>query len=94
LAHRDWNTALNVAAHPLPSLTIEKIDDALSEIEAFLNSVDQLFDGTETAFEAVSLVADGNALSAWLKRGVAFEELESAQKIDWNYLRQSEYGAA
>lgn len=86
LAHSDLLTSLISGATPLPGVTRQMIEDALSSVREYLNIIDAHYNASETLYESFNLSTNGNALIAVLKNGLRYQELVSNGTIpreDW-----------
>ncbi len=93
LAHHDVDVALKVES--LPVLTFGVIKDTLKSIRDFMNECELYFNGSEMAYEAFSMSADGQALINRLKKVIAYDELEKLEVIERGYWRKkSKYKSA
>ena len=94
LAHRDLRVALDLAAEPLPGITLQMIDDALATAGEFLNTVQSHFCNSETAYEFLGMVGDADSLATYLVEALRYEELQRDAVVDWSDLDKSEWRGA
>ena len=95
LAHFDLDTSLQLDAEPLPGISRQMIEDALSLIRKYMNTIGIRLSQTETAYERVTMSGDdGEALIAWLKDGLDFNELARKLKKGRNELRSGKWSEA
>lgn len=86
LAHFDLLTAMKLSPNPLPDMSRQLIEDALSLVRQYLNAIEQHYNNSEIGYENFIMSSDGNALLATLRYGLRYEELLIEQKIpydDW-----------
>jgi hypothetical protein len=86
LVHSDIDVALKTV-EPLPVITFEAIKGTLGKIRDFMNECEGYFQDSETAYEAFTMSADGQALVNRLKKAIAYEELEKQGLIERGYWR-------
>jgi len=80
IAHTDLPTVFDRAGQPLPPVTRETIEKALSLLRGLLNFVVGHFESVETAYEYVQLIGDGDTIAHHLKRSQELEELEKQMR--------------
>ncbi len=76
LVHFDLNTSLQLDADPLPGVSRQMIEDALSLVRKYMNTIGIHYSQTETNYQnPIMWGTDGDALVALLKDGLDFSEL-------------------
>jgi hypothetical protein len=74
LAHIDLATALGTTATPLPAVTRQSIDDALEAIRAYMNAIEDHYDGAQTGYEYSMIHKGAAALVARLQDSRRYHE--------------------
>lgn len=88
LAHLDLTTAMKSNADPLPGISRQMIEDALSLVREFMNKIEGHYRDSEVGYEHFIMHSDGEALVAMLRSGMRYEELLKEEKIsydDWHH---------
>lgn len=75
LAHLDLQTAMKTSPTPLPGVSREMIDNALSTLRDYLNAIEQHYDNSECEYQNVVMSDDGDALIETIRDGLRYEEL-------------------
>jgi hypothetical protein len=76
LVHFDLETALRTGARQLPSVSRRMIEEALTSIRTYMNTIQGHYDDTETGYEHFIMHGtDGDALVWLLVKGLRYEEL-------------------
>ena len=83
LAHYDMPIALKKTT--TPTITFNAIKDTLKTIREFMDECELYFLDSETAYEALVMPADGQALINKMKKAIAYEELEKQGLIEHRY---------
>lgn len=94
IAHKDLNFTLHKKVVPIEEPSRMMFETALSDIRAFLNTVQTYFDKSETAYEHVQISRDGDDLIYALQQAVEFQKLESNRFIRFDWLDNSEFKEA
>jgi hypothetical protein len=95
LAHFDLDTSLQLEGEPLPGVSRQMIEDALSLIRKYMNTIGIHYIQTETGYERVTMSGnDGDALVAWLKDGLDFSDLARKLKKGRTELRSGKWNDA
>jgi hypothetical protein len=82
LSHRDYNTALDPKANPLPQITPQTVEDALAAIADFMNSFQQPFTGTTIMYmETITGLGDAANLVRHLRRAYEHIQLQKEGKV-------------
>ncbi len=82
LAHLDFDTAMKKGAQPLPGISRQMIEDALSLVREYMNTVERHYYQRETIYQRPIMArSDGNALVAILRHGFRYMELLRDEKI-------------
>ena len=92
VAHRDKEVAVGLEA--LPGISRLLIEDSLSAIRDFMNTIQLHFRDSTTAWEHTSMLADGNVLVSALKRSLAYSALVKEGTIPRTPLKQLPFGDA
>jgi len=74
-AHLDLTTAMKSSADPLPSISIQMIEEALALVRKFMNKIELHYRDYKTAYEHFTMQSDGEALVEMLRYGLRYEEL-------------------
>lgn len=91
LAHFDLLTAMKSSLSPLPDVSRQLIEDALSLVRQYLNAIEQHYNNSEIGYENFIMNSDSNALLATLRYGLRYEELLREQKIPYDDWRKSKW---
>lgn len=82
LAHFDFDTAMKKGALPLPGVSRQMIEDALSLVREYMNTVERHYHQPSTRYQSPSMSgSDGHALVSMLKYGFRYLELLRDGKI-------------
>jgi len=82
LSHRDYNTALDPKANPLPQITEKTVEDALVAIADFLNSFQQPFGGAMIGYmNTITGLGDADNLVKQLRRAYEHIQLQKQGKV-------------
>jgi hypothetical protein len=92
VAHRDKEVAVGLES--LPGISRQLIEDSLSAVRDFMNTIQLHFRDSTTAWEHTSMLADGNVLVAALKRSLAYSALVKERKIPRTPITQLPFGEA
>lgn len=76
IAHKDLLTARKISLEPLPGISVEKIEDALSKLREFMEKFESYFVEFTPAYNNVDMGFDGETLICVLKQAVKYRELE------------------
>jgi hypothetical protein len=76
IAHLNRSTVLGTHQSPLPGISRQNIEDALSAIREFMNAIELEFSGSELGFEGFIMQDDANTLIFNLRRAVEYRALE------------------
>ena len=82
IAHSDLPTALKVSADPLPGLSRDMVETALTTVRRFMNHFNEGLKGHHTGYEHVWLQSDGDQLVYILERAVQSIEDEERHWSD------------
>lgn len=74
LAHIDLATALGNTATPLPAVTRQSIDGALGAVRAYMNAIEEHYDGAQTGYEYSMIHKGAAALVARLQDSRRYHE--------------------
>jgi hypothetical protein len=75
IAHRDLLTARGLHPNPLAQASRQDVENALRAMRELMNVVEMQFENSTTAYEAFIGDGGGDALVAWLRRGLdAFDD--------------------
>jgi hypothetical protein len=95
IAHSDLPTILKTGKRPpVPEITLKQIEAALAPLRDFMNVIEGTFSDTSTAYEHFISREDGDDLVLLLKMARRYIQLQQAELIPWDDLKQSEYGDA
>lgn len=76
LAHFDLLTSIRSSANPLPGVSRQMIEEALSLVRDFMNKIEVHYNNSEIGYEHLLFTSnDGNALLAIVRNGLRYEEL-------------------
>ena len=75
LAHLDLSTSMKSSANPLPDVSREMIEEALSLLRNFMNKIEMHYCDSEMGYEHFIMSSDGDALLGILRYGLRYEEL-------------------
>ncbi len=82
LSHRDYNTALDPKANPLPQITPQTVEGALAAIGDFMNSFQQPFTGTMIGYmDTITGLGDAEGLVRHLRRAYEHIQLQKLGKV-------------
>jgi hypothetical protein len=82
LSHRDYNTALDPKANPLPQITSKTVEDALAAIADFMNSFQQPFTGSVIGYmDTITGLGDAEGLVRHLRRAYEHIQLQKQGKV-------------
>lgn len=81
IAHFDLPTAMKTRLTPLPEVSREKIDNALSTLREYLNAIEQHYDNSESEYQNVVMSDDSDALIETIRDGLRYEELIQERSI-------------
>jgi hypothetical protein len=81
LAHFDLATLIAGKNAPLPGPSRQEIEAALGVLRLFMNTLQQKFTHSETAYDQFILRSDGDQLLSVLKEGLRYEELVDAGSV-------------
>jgi len=87
IAHLDLKHHPKLLGEALPDLTPDFIDKTLDEIGTVLNEVEGPFEGTTTAYDAVSSLSDGDTLVFAFQKAANWDKLVKAGKISLEELK-------
>lgn len=93
IAHRDLTVALASSA-PLPDVTAETIEKALHVACQLLNAIEGAFCDSETDYEAISMLGDGDTLAWHLVQSKRYEELQGRGDISRDDIGNSSWHGA
>lgn len=91
LAHMDLLTAMKSSPNPLPGVSREMIEDALSTLRDYLNAIEQHYNNSEYGYEHFIMSSDGEALLATIRAGLRYEELLQERKIPFDDWRNGQW---
>jgi hypothetical protein len=93
IAHSDLAAKLKIEANPVPGISREMVETILGQMRHLMNSYEQHHFLSSTFYEDVILPlgADGDFLTAQLKRAVAFGDLERSKQIDRDLWAKGRY---
>jgi hypothetical protein len=95
LAHFDLKTSIQPEADPLPGVSRQMIEDVLSLVREYMNTIGIHYSQTETNYQnPIMWGTDGDALVALLKDGLDFSELPKKFGKGRNELRSGKWGDA
>lgn len=86
LAHLDLKTAMKSSLNPLPGISRQMIEEALSSVRDYMNEIEGHYHDSTFGYEHFMMLTDGEALVAKLKYGLRYEELLQARALpvgDW-----------
>jgi hypothetical protein len=93
LAHIDLATALGTAATPLPEVTRKSIDDTLQAVRAYMNAIEDHYDGAQTGYEYSIIHKGSAAIVARLQDSRRYHEHIRAGRLpidDWRHGREAD----
>jgi hypothetical protein len=75
IAHKDLGVALATAGDPLPGISRQTVEEALSAVRDLLHHIErQYFAGAETYYQELLAIGQAKELLFWLSEGVQAEE--------------------
>jgi AbiU2 len=86
LAHLDLTTSMKSSPDPLPGISRQMIEDALSLLRIYMNKIEAHYHDSEVGYEHFIMSSDGNALLDVIRNGLRYEELRQKNLIqaeDW-----------
>jgi hypothetical protein len=86
LAHLDLTTSMKSSPNPLPGISRQMIEDALTLLRTYMNKIEGHYNDSEMGYEDFSMLSDGDALLAVIRNGLRYEELLQQRVIpydDW-----------
>ena len=86
LAHLDLTTSMKSSSSPLPGISRQMIEEALSLVRDFTNKIEAHYNDSEMGYEHFIMSSDGDALLSVLRYGLRYEELLKEGAIshdDW-----------
>lgn len=93
LAHIDLATALGTAPAPLRGVTRKSIDDTLEAVRAYMNAIENHYDGAQTSYEYSIIHKGATAIIALLEDSRRYHEHIRTGRLpidDWRHGRQTE----
>ena len=91
LAHLDLLTAMKAAPNPLPDVSRQMIEDALSLVRKYLNAIEHHYNDSEIGYEHFVMSSDGGALLATVRYGLRYEELLVGREIPYDDWRKGKW---
>lgn len=91
LAHLDLSTSMRSSANPLPGISRQMIEDALSLLRDFMNKIEQHYNDSEMGYEHFIMSSDGDALLSVIRNGLRYEELVKLEAIPYDDWLRSEW---
>jgi len=89
LAHLDFNIFANLSKYELPKIYIKDVNKALGELSNFLNKANMGIGKPSSNIYTPLISGGANAIIAFLKQSVRYEQLLQEHKIDPSDLLQS-----
>jgi hypothetical protein len=94
LAHLDLLTSMKAFPNPLPEVSRKMIEDALSLVRQYLNSIEHHYNDSEIGYNHFIMSSDGDALLATLRYGLRYKELLVGREIPYDDWRKSKWDNA
>lgn len=95
LAYLDFTTAMKKGAQPLPGVSRQMIEDALSLVREYMNTIERHYDQSETLYQHPIMGRnDGNALVSVLEHGFTYLELLRDEETALDELHEGKSGDA
>ena len=94
LAHADLVTAMQSGVHPLPGISRQMIEDALTLIREYMNTIEGHYCNNRVAYNLFIMNKDGHALVSILIDGLRYRELQGERKIPYDDWSQNQWKAA
>lgn len=91
LAHLDLLTAMKATPNPLPDVSRQMIEDSLSLVRQYLNTIEHHYNDSEIGYEHFIMSSDGDALLATIRNGLRYEELLVGRKIPYDDWRKGKW---
>lgn len=74
-AHLDLTTSMQSISSPLPGISLQMIEEALSLVRDYMNNIENYYNDKDIGYQHFIMSSDGDYLLALLRNGLRYEEL-------------------
>lgn len=89
VAHFDLRTKLKTPSDPLPAISRQMIEDALSSVQRYLNDIEMHYNNSQWAYRASNLDAGAAVLVDILRDGLRYDEMVQDGQISFDDRRKN-----